>query len=132
MNGFEETIGLQIMEADGRRVVGEIVIEDRHRQPYGIVHGGVYSSMIETLASYGAHVWATEQGWFGAVGLSNTTDFLRAARSGTVQAEATPIHQGRSQQIWQVVVTRTEDGKTVARGQVRLHNIHEAGDLRGG
>lgn len=123
MTGFDKEIGLEITEVTSTRVVGEIKIEPRHCQPYGIVHGGVYSSMIETLASYGGALWATEQGWFGAVGLSNTTDFLRATRGGTIKAEATPIHQGRSQQIWQVVVTRVEDGKIAARGQVRLHNV---------
>ncbi|HUO45343.1 MAG TPA: PaaI family thioesterase [Acidimicrobiia bacterium] len=131
MSGFEETIGLQVVEASAARVVGEIEIEDRHRQPYGIVHGGVYCSMIETLASYGAAMWATEQGWFGAVGLSNSTDFLRATRSGVIAAEALPIHQGRSQQIWQVIVTRTLDGKVAARGQVRLHNLIAMGDVKG-
>ncbi|HUO45199.1 MAG TPA: PaaI family thioesterase [Acidimicrobiia bacterium] len=131
MNGFEEVIGLKVVEASSARVVGEIEIEDRHRQPYGIVHGGVYCSMIETLASYGAALWSTEQGWFGAVGLANGTDFLRATRSGVITAEALPIHQGRSHQIWQVVVTRREDGKVAARDQVRLHNLVEMEDVKG-
>jgi len=129
MTGFESTIGLEILDASSSKVVGEIKLEDHHLQPYGIVHGGVFSSMIETLASYGAALWAHDQGWFGAVGLSNTTDFLRATREGTLRAEATPVHQGRTQQIWQVVVTRSGDGKVAALGQVRMHNVVAAGDV---
>lgn len=129
MTGFESAIGLRIVEATSSKVVGEIDIVEHHLQPYGMVHGGVFCSMIETLASYGAALWASEQGWFGAVGLSNTTDFLRATREGTVRAEATAVHQGRNQQIWQVVVTRSGDGKVAARGQVRLHNVVAAGDI---
>jgi 1,4-dihydroxy-2-naphthoyl-CoA hydrolase len=129
MTGFESAIGLRIVEASATKVVGEIDIVDGHLQPYGMVHGGVFCSMVETLASYGAALWASEQGWFGAVGLSNSTDFLRATREGTVRGEATAIHQGRNQQIWQVVVTRSGDGKVAARGQVRLHNVVTPGDI---
>jgi uncharacterized protein (TIGR00369 family) len=129
MTGFESTIGLEIIDASASKVIGEIKILDHHLQPYGMVHGGVFCSMIETLASYGAAIWANDQGWFGAVGLSNTTDFLRATQEGTLRAEAVPVHQGRNQQIWQVVVTRSGDGKVAARGQVRLHNLLAAGDI---
>jgi len=58
----------------------------------------------------------------GAVGVSNTTDFYRSMRRGTIRAVATPIHQGRSQQVWQVEM-RDDDGRLVARSQVRLHNL---------
>lgn len=129
MTGFESTIGLQIVDASAAKVVGEIEVVDHHLQPYGMVHGGVFCAMIETLASYGAAIWANEQGWFGAVGLSNTTDFLRATREGTLRGEAGAVHQGRNQQIWQVVVTRSGDGKVAARGQVRLQNIVTPGDI---
>lgn len=129
MTGFESTIGLQIVDASATKVVGEIEVVDHHLQPYGMVHGGVFCAMIETLASYGAAIWANEQGWFGAVGLSNTTDFLRATREGTLRGEAGAVHQGRNQQIWQVVVTRSGDGKVAARGQVRLQNIVTPGDI---
>jgi acyl-coenzyme A thioesterase PaaI-like protein len=59
----------------------------------------------------------------GCVGVSNQTDFLRSTRDGVLLGSATPIHRGRTQQLWQVTVTRQEDGKLVARGQVRLQNI---------
>lgn len=129
MPGFESIIGLRFVDASATKVVGEIEVVEHHLQPYGMVHGGVFCAMIETLASYGAAIWANEQGWFGAVGLSNATDFLRATREGTLRGEAGAVHQGRNQQIWQVVVTRSADGKVAARGQVRLQNVVTPGDI---
>jgi uncharacterized protein (TIGR00369 family) len=122
-SGYEAATGIRILEVGPDKVIGEIDIDDQHRQPYGVVHGGVYCGLVETLASYGAALWAVEQGMFGAMGLGNNTDFIRATRHGTIRGEATPIHRGRSGQLWQVEVTRAGDGKLVARGQVRLHNV---------
>jgi 1,4-dihydroxy-2-naphthoyl-CoA hydrolase len=116
---------IELTEAAGDRAAGRIEVEDIHHQPYGVVHGGVYSTMVETLASTGAALWAMEQGMAGAMGLSNTTDFLRATREGVLIGVATPIHRGRNQQIWEVSVTREADDKLVAHGQVRLQNIHD-------
>ena len=127
MIGFESILGLRVIDVSASKAVGEIEIVGHHLQPYGMVHGGVFSSMVETLASYGAALWASDQGWFGAVGISNATDFLRATRTGTLRGEAVPVHQGRTQQIWQVVITRSGDEKVAARGQVRLQNVHSVG-----
>ena len=85
-------------------------------------------SQIEPLAEQGRRsaktaLWAMEQGMAGAVGLSNKTDFLRATTEGALVGRATPIHRGRTQQLWQVDVTRDSDGKLVAQGQVRLQNV---------
>jgi 1,4-dihydroxy-2-naphthoyl-CoA hydrolase len=63
-----------------------------------------------------------ERGQF-AVGVSNNTDFLRPMKEGRVDVVAEPIIQGQIQQLWQVIITRSSDGKEVARGQVRLQNI---------
>ena len=57
------------------------------------------------------------------MGVANSTDFLRPHREGRLRVVATPIQQGRTQQLWQVEISRPEDGKLVARGQVRLQNI---------
>lgn len=117
--------GIELTEATPDRAVGRLVITENHRQPYGVVHGGVYCTLAETIASTGAAVWAMGQGMAGAVGLSNTTDFLRATTSGVLEAVATPIHRGRTQQLWEVHTTREEDGKLVAHSQVRLQNISD-------
>lgn len=117
--------GLELTQASADECEGRIEIADHHHQPYGVVHGGVYCMMIETLASTGAALWAMENGRAGAVGLSNKTDFIRATTEGTLLGRATPIHRGRTQQLWQVDITREADGKLVAQGQVRLQNVDE-------
>lgn len=120
---FVTHTGIELVEATADTCVGRISIRDHHHQPYGVVHGGVYSTLVETLASAGAAIWAMENGMAGCVGVSNQTDFIRATKEGVIVGTATPIHRGRTQQLWQVVVARHPDHKLVARGQVRLHNL---------
>jgi len=67
----------------------------------------------------------------GAVGVSNATDFYRSHRTGKIRATATPIHRGRTQQVWQVDVTRDEDEALLARGQVRLQNLADPAFIGG-
>jgi 1,4-dihydroxy-2-naphthoyl-CoA hydrolase len=129
--GFVEMIGLDIQEIGPDRVLAMLDVDERHHQPYGVVHGGVYCSIIETIASYGAVSWASQQGIIGSVGVSNATDFLRSHRTGRLRAVATPIHRGRTQQLWQVTIVRDDDGALVARGQVRLQNITDMAVLAG-
>lgn len=117
--------GIELTEASVDRCEGRVEIIPIHHQPYGVVHGGVYCTLIETLASTGAALWAMEQGMAGAVGLSNKTDFIKAMTEGVLLGRATPIHRGRTQQLWQVDVTRESDGRLVAQGQVRLQNVNE-------
>jgi uncharacterized protein (TIGR00369 family) len=114
---------IEIVEQGPDRVVGKVDIQPHHHQPYGVVHGGLYCTLVETLASTGAALWALERGMFGCVGVHNSTDFLRATSEGVLTGVATPVHRGRSQQLWLVDITREEDGKLVARGQVRLQNL---------
>lgn len=115
--------GIELTDASSELVKGRLEIEDIHHQPYGVVHGGVYCTLIETLASTGAAIWAIEQGMAGAVGVSNQTDFLRPTEEGVLLGEATPIHRGRRQQLWRVTVIREGDAKMAAQGQVRLQNV---------
>lgn len=117
--------GMELTDASVDHAEGRVEINDYHQQPYGVVHGGVYCMMVETLASTGAALWAVESGMAGAVGLSNKTDFIRATTEGVILGEATPIHRGRTQQLWQVDITRESDGKLVAQGQVRLQNVNQ-------
>nr|WP_228816849.1 PaaI family thioesterase [Nocardia transvalensis] len=117
---FSDLIGLKFTELRPDRVVGEWAVSPQLYQPAGIVNGGVYCTVIETLASVGGGVWYGTRG--KVVGVNNNTDFLRAVREGMLRGVATPIHQGRSQQLWQVVITDEQD-RVVARGQVRLQNL---------
>jgi uncharacterized protein (TIGR00369 family) len=117
-----QTLGLVWDQVALGEVHAHLEVDDRHRQPYGIVHGGVWCAVVESLASVAGALQVGADGRF-VVGVSNATDFLRRHREGRIDAVATPVHVGRSQQLWQVVLTRTSDANAVARGQVRLTNI---------
>lgn len=123
--GYLAHTGIELTGVSSDLVTGRIEIAETHHQPYGLVHGGVHCTLIETLASEGAALWAVEQGMGGAVGVSNQTDFIRATSEGVLVGEASPIHRGRTQQLWRVIVTREEDGKVAAQGQVRLQNVDD-------
>jgi 1,4-dihydroxy-2-naphthoyl-CoA hydrolase len=116
---FVNWLGLELLEVSGDKVVAAWDVRPAHHQPYGIVHGGVHCSVIETVASVAAATWY-ERGQ--VVGVSNQTDFLRAVRDGRLTATGTPIHRGRLQQLWLVEI-RDENERIVARGQVRLQNL---------
>jgi uncharacterized protein (TIGR00369 family) len=120
--GFDAELGLKYLDVtpDGGRA--QLTITDKVLQPWGIVHGGVYCAIVESLASVSGHVWLSEHGGGTVVGVNNNTDFLRAIKSGTVTAVSEPIHRGRRQQLWLITIT-DEDDRLVARGQVRLQNI---------
>jgi 1,4-dihydroxy-2-naphthoyl-CoA hydrolase len=117
---FTDYLGLEFTEVTGDRVVGQWKAGEPLHQPYGIVHGGAHCGVVETLASIGAAVWLGGKG--KVVGVNNSTDFYRAVREGQLVSVATPVHRGRSQQVW-VVETHDEGGKLVSRGQVRLQNL---------
>ncbi len=98
-------------------------------QPSGIVHGGVWCAVVESMASVCGAITVLPRGMV-CVGAHNATDFLRPHREGRVNGVATPIHVGRTQQLWQVELSRESDGKALARGQVRLANV-DPGQLGG-
>lgn len=118
---FVTWLGLEMTEDGPDRVVATWTARSDHHQPYGIVHGGVHCSVVETLASIGGARWLGDQGQ--VVGVNNSTDFLRAVSEGDLVSTATPVHRGRLQQLW-VVETRDDQDRLVARGQVRLQNIY--------
>jgi 1,4-dihydroxy-2-naphthoyl-CoA hydrolase len=117
-----ELIDARFDEATPTRVTGTIGADERHHQPWGIVHGGLYTAAIESFATIGAHEAVKTTGQ-QPVGVRNVTDFLRPHRAGRLTVVATAIHQGRTQQLWQVEIRRSDDDKLVARGQVRLQNV---------
>jgi 1,4-dihydroxy-2-naphthoyl-CoA hydrolase len=119
---FLRISGLRVEEIGGKMVRGWIDLDEEHHTPWGVVHGGVYAAAVESAASLGASAAVKDSEQF-AVGVNNNTDFLRPVTKGRVDVVAEPIMQGKGQQLWQVVITRAEDGKEVARGQVRLQNV---------
>jgi uncharacterized protein (TIGR00369 family) len=121
-NRFAAASGFEPTEISGTRVVGVVDLGPDQHTPWGVVHGGVYCTVVESAASIGASAAALERGQF-AVGVNNNTDFLRPMTSGRLDVVAEPLQQGRTLQLWQVVLSRADDGKVVARGQVRLQNV---------
>jgi 1,4-dihydroxy-2-naphthoyl-CoA hydrolase len=118
---MRESTQFRIHELSGSRVHASMVLDEAHHQPFGIVHGGVYAFAVEGVASAGANAAISDQGMY-AVGVNNSTDFLRPLSAGAIDVVAEPIFQGRTQQLWGVEITRRSDGKLVARGQLRLYN----------
>lgn len=127
--GWVREMGLHFIEATPDRVVATVEISERHHQGYGIVHGGVYSGIIETLASVGGHLYAARQGR-AVAGLENHTSFVRAIRSGKLTATATPITRGRRSHLWQCDIV-DEDGRVIATGRVRLHSFEPEDEIAG-
>lgn len=122
--GWDTALDIRVEEVSPTRVVAFVDIDERHHQPYGIVHGGVWASIVESVGSHGAAFAAREiTGQMAVVGIANSTDFLRPHRSGRVRATGTPVFTGRTQQVWLVEIERESDGKMVARGQLRLQNL---------
>jgi 1,4-dihydroxy-2-naphthoyl-CoA hydrolase len=122
--GLDRTLGFGYDEMSPDRVIVSWTIDERHLQPYGLVHGGVYCSVIESTASIGGAIWYAERG--RVVGVNNNTNFLRSAKAGDrLTATATPLHRGRLQQLWLVDI-EDETGRAIARGEVRLQNLPAA------
>ena len=119
------TIGLRWDRLSLERGEAHFEAAEHLHQPSGIVHGGVWCSVIESMASVCAAMVVLPKGLV-CVGAHNATDFLRPHREGRVDGVATPVHIGRTQQLWQVELRRASDGKALARGQVRLANIDPA------
>jgi uncharacterized protein (TIGR00369 family) len=121
-SAFVASTKFEVTEATGSRVTGRVDLGPDQHTPWGVVHGGVYCSVVESAASIGASAAVVDRGQF-AVGVNNNTDFVRPMTTGVLDVVAEPIQQGRTLQLWQVVLTRADDGKLVARGQVRLQNV---------
>jgi 1,4-dihydroxy-2-naphthoyl-CoA hydrolase len=102
-------------------VVGRIQLGAEHHTPWGIVHGGVYATAVESAASLGASAAVADRGMV-AVGLTNTINFLRPVTSGPVTVTAVRLNQGRTQQLGHTDITHSE-GRLVAHQELRLQNL---------
>src|SRR5262249_6262795 len=114
--GWDEALGLRIVSASRDEVAAEHDVEPRHHQGYGIAHGGVHCSAVESVCSMGAAMDAMSRGQ-SVVGLENHTSFVRAVRSGRVRITAIPVTRGRRSQLWEAVA-RDEQGRIVSSGGV--------------
>ena len=129
LDGWNTAMGLRFVSATADEVVAELVIGPSHRQPYGIVHGGVHAGIIETAASVGAALHALPLGR-SAVGLENHTSFLHAVREGTLRVTARPLSRGKRTQVWEGTVTDA-NGRVAATGRVRLLALEAEAPLAG-
>jgi uncharacterized protein (TIGR00369 family) len=128
-SGWDGAMGFRYVRVSRDEVVVEYDVEAIHKQPYGIVHGGVHCGVIEAVCSTGAAMDAMARGQ-SVVGLENSTSFVRAVRGGRITVTATPVTRGRRTQVWEAVC-RDEAGKTVATGRVRLLCLDAGTELAG-
>jgi uncharacterized protein (TIGR00369 family) len=105
--GFDALYGLEVTEASPYEVRGQVEVRDELKQPGGLVHGGVYAAIAESLASLGTMVGVHADGKV-AMGMSNQTSFLRPITSGTIHARALCKHAGRTTWVWEVEIV--DDG----------------------
>ena len=97
--GLADALGMEILELTGERVVATMPVDARTRQPFGILHGGASVALVETAVSLGA--WRSiDRARQAAVGLEINANHLRAVREGRVRVVATPVHRGRTTQVW--------------------------------
>jgi 1,4-dihydroxy-2-naphthoyl-CoA hydrolase len=129
LDGWNSSMGVQFVRATADEVVAQVQIGAVHHQGYGIVHGGLYSGLIETVASVGAALSAMKRG-HSVVGLENHTSFLHAVREGLLRATALPLTRGRRTQVWEATITDS-NGRTVASGRVRLLVLDADASLAG-
>jgi 1,4-dihydroxy-2-naphthoyl-CoA hydrolase len=101
MRGFDRLYGLELLSCSDSEVRAQVRVRDELKQPAGLLHGGVYASIAESMASIATALAVRELGET-AVGLSNNTSFLRPATSGVVHALATRLHRGRTTWLWDV------------------------------
>jgi 1,4-dihydroxy-2-naphthoyl-CoA hydrolase len=109
--GLADALGIEVLEISPGRVVATMPVDDRTRQPFGILHGGASVALAETVASLGSAA-NVDREEFAAVGLEINANHLRAKRDGTVTATATPLHIGRTTHVWDVRIV-DEDARPI-------------------
>jgi uncharacterized protein (TIGR00369 family) len=112
MVGFDRLYGLELVEISDTEVRARVAVRDELKQPYGLIHGGVYASLAESMASLATALGVAEEGKV-AMGLANSTSFLRPITEGTVNAHAERLHRGRTTWVWDVKFS-DDAGRTCA------------------
>ncbi len=108
IRGFDRLYGLEFTACSDTEVRARLEVREEVTQPYGLIHGGVYASMAESMASLATALGVAEQGCM-AMGLSNSTSFLRPITEGVVEAVATRMHRGRTTWVWDVRFTDSQE-----------------------
>jgi 1,4-dihydroxy-2-naphthoyl-CoA hydrolase len=108
MTGFDSLYGLELLAVSDSEVSARVAVREELKQPAGLLHGGVYAAMAESMASLATALAVRESGEM-AMGLSNNTSFLRPVTEGVVNAQATRVHRGRTTWVWDVRFSDSED-----------------------
>ncbi len=114
---LDNFLGHEMISITEEHVESKLEVSNNHKQPMGLVHGGIYSTLAETICSYGANYEG--EGTF--VGVNNNTDFLSSVEDGVIHCSAIPIKKGRSYQLWECKIHQGK--KLVAISKVRLSRI---------
>ena len=128
-DGWVTANAVVFTRATAREVIAELAIGPQHLQPMGIVHGGVYAGLVETVTSVGAGIHSAQHGRL-SVGLENHTSFLHASRSGKLVVTARPLTRGSRTQVWEASVVN-EAGQVAATGRVRFLVLDPGSALAG-
>jgi 1,4-dihydroxy-2-naphthoyl-CoA hydrolase len=108
--GFDRHYGLEFVECSESEVRAQVVVREHHKQPAGLLHGGMYAAIAESISSIATAMTVLDDGNV-AMGMSNYTTFLRPITKGTVHAHAVRVHRGRTSWLWDV--TFSDDGDRV-------------------
>jgi 1,4-dihydroxy-2-naphthoyl-CoA hydrolase len=127
VTGYDRHYGLELLELSDTEVRARVAVRDEIKQPLGLVHGGLYASLAESMSSLATAAAVMGEGKT-AVGMSNSTSFLRPITAGTVHAHATRLHGGRTTWIWDVTFS-DDAGRTcaVTRMTIAVRPLPEGG-----
>lgn len=124
-NTLAGALGVELVELTDERVVATMPVDDRTRQPYGLLHGGASIALAETVASLGA-AGRVDRERYAVVGQEINGNHIRAMRDGTVRATGTPLHVGRTSQVWSIEIT-DEQGRLVCISRCTLAVVERRG-----
>jgi 1,4-dihydroxy-2-naphthoyl-CoA hydrolase len=108
LSGFDRLYGLELLACSDTEVRAQVTVREELKQPAGLVHGGVYASVAESIASLATAVAVMGAGEM-AMGMSNSTSFLRPITQGVIHAHGTRLHRGRTTWVWDVRFSDDED-----------------------
>lgn len=120
---WAQILGLEVVSSRPQEVVLQWNVDSRHLQPWGVVHGGVHASVVETACSMGAQ--NSVPAGHHVVGVENHTSFVRAMGKGRLRATAKPLHAGRRAQLWECQIV-DERERLIATGRLRLLCVENA------
>ena len=117
-NTMVEHLGIKVIELGEDYLVGTMPVDNRTKQPFGILHGGASVALAETLASYGGYLTINPEK-FHVVGVEINANHLKMAKEGNVTGKCTPIKRGRSTQVWQTEI-KNDNGELVCISRITL------------